>query len=226
MDMELYAGTMSRYYTQNGVAKDEDEQTNWTAEEAHDTVGKWQERILPELSREGEPPYEPWNEDEEDAYTAHMGWEAFGALLLCAACGVYKQPIPNTLHAGWDFEADPTIGRLIEDRTQVWSLFQGATCWLPLADCFSFKATMPDGETAVVGTLPGLKTELNRINELGWQADEQTILGWAETEGYPAVEAEQEQAYETASLAKYAFSLLWHAAAFAEQHHTPIILKP
>ena len=51
MDMELYAGTMSRYYTQNGVAKDEDEQTNWTAEEAHDTVGKWQERILPELSR-------------------------------------------------------------------------------------------------------------------------------------------------------------------------------
>ena len=106
MDMELYAGTMSRYYTQNGIAKDEDEQTNWTAEEAHDTVGKWQERILPELSREGEPPYEPWNEDEEDAYTAHMGWEAFGALLLCTACGVYKQPIPNTLHAGWDFEAD------------------------------------------------------------------------------------------------------------------------
>ena len=31
----------------------------------------------------------------------------------------------------------------------------------------------------------GLRKELERLNQLAWQADEDTILGWADTEGYP-----------------------------------------
>ena len=29
------------------------------------------------------------------------------------------------------------------------------------------------------------RKELEKLNQLAWQADEDTILGWADTEGYP-----------------------------------------
>ena len=44
---------------------------------------------------------------------------------------------------------------------------------------------MPTDDTAAIATLGGLRKELERLNQLAWQADEDTILGWADTEGYP-----------------------------------------
>ena len=37
----------------------------------------------------------------------------------------------------------------------------------------------------MIATLGGLRKELEKLNQLAWQADEDTILGWADTEGYP-----------------------------------------
>ena len=40
-------------------------------------------------------------------------------------------------------------------------------------------------DQAMIATLGGLRKELEKLNQLAWQADEDTILGWADTEGYP-----------------------------------------
>ena len=80
---------------------------------------------------------------------------------------------------------DGCIARLGSDEERVWSLFRGATWWLPLADAFFFQAPLPTDDQAMIATLGGLRKELEKLNQLAWQADEDTILDWADTEGYP-----------------------------------------
>ena len=82
----------------------------------------------------------------------------------------------------------------------------------------------------------GLRKELEKLNQLAWQADEDTILGWADTEGYPVdgtVDSDGQYSkadipghtqYDTQSLAKFAFSMFWRAMRFAEEQQVPILL--
>ena len=81
-----------------------------------------------------------------------------------------------------------------------------------------------------------LRKELEKLNHLAWQADEDTILGWADTEGYPVdgtlapdgqyskADIPEHTRYDTQSLAKFAFSMFWRAMRFAEEHQVPILL--
>ena len=87
-----------------------------------------------------------------------------------------------------------------------------------------------------IATLGGLRKELERLNQLAWQADEDTILGWADTEGYPVdgtvdsdgqyskADIPEHTQYDTQSLAKFAFSMFWRAMRFAEEQQVPILL--
>ncbi len=61
-----------------------------------------------------------------------------------------------------------------------------------------FRAPLPTGDEAVLGTAGTLLAELKRINELSWQADEKEICAWSRTEGYPAeAEVGQGGAHQT-----------------------------
>ena len=63
-----------------------------------------------------------------------------------------------------------------------------------------------------------------------------TILGWADTEGYPVdgtvdsdgqyskADIPEHTQYDTQSLAKFAFSMFWRAMRFAEEQQVPILL--
>ena len=118
----------------------------------------------------------------------------------------------------------------------MWSLLRGATWWLPLADAFFFQAPLPTDDQAMIATLGGLRKELEKLNQLAWQADEDTILGWADTEGYPVdgtvdsdgqyskADIPEHTQYDTQSLAKFAFSMFWRAMRFAEEQQVPILL--
>ena len=91
-------------------------------------------------------------------------------------------------------------------------------------------------DTAAIGTVGGLRKELEKLNQLAWQADEDTILGWADTEGYPVdgtvdsdgqyskADIPEHTQYDTQSLAKFAFSMFWRAMRFAEEQQVPILL--
>ena len=88
----------------------------------------------------------------------------------------------------------------------------------------------------MIATLGGLRKELEKLNQLAWQTDEDTILGWADTEGYPVdgtvdsdgqyskADIPEHTQYDTQFLAKFAFSMFWRAMRFAEEQQVPILL--
>ncbi len=157
-------------------------------------------------------------------------------MLLVAACHTYEEPVPPTVEKDWDFGEHPLIARLASDEERVWSLFSGATWWLPLADPSYSRRFCSPMISALIATLGGLRKELEKLNQLAWQADEDTILGWADTEGYPVdgtIDADGQYSkadipehtqYDTQSLAKFAFSMFWRAMRFAEEQQVPILL--
>ena len=160
----------------------------------------------------------------------------FGAMLLAAACHTYEEPVPPTVEKDWNFGEHPLVARLGSDEERVWSLLRGATWWLPLPDSFLFQAPLPTDDQAMIATLGGLRKELEKLNQLAWQADEDTILDWADTEGYPVdgiIDADGQYSkadipehtqYDTQSLARFAFSMFWRAMRFAEEQQVPILL--
>ena len=256
MGLDIYAGTLTRYYSHNwktvvqqwaeengysfnritpdGEPADDEELSPTNVQAA---VENWRDQILSAISQPGQPPYAPWLEDNEKPYyTDKPDWDAFGAMLLVAACRTYEEPVPSTVEKDWIFGEHPLVARLASDEERVWSLLRGATWWLPLADAFFFQAPLPTDDQAMIATLGGLRKELEKLNQLAWQADEDTILGWADTEGYPVdgtlgpdgqyskADIPEHTQYDTQSLAKFAFSMFWRAMRFAEEQQVPILL--
>ena len=257
MGLDIYAGTLTRYYShnwktvvqqwaeENGYAfnritpdgEPADNEEELSAAEVQAAVENWRDQILNAISQPGQPPYAPWPENNESPYyTDKPDWDAFGAMLLAAACHTYEEPVPPTVEKDWNFGEHPLVARVAADQERVWSLFRGATWWLPLPDAFFFQAPLPTDDTAAIGTVGGLRKELEKLNQLAWQADEDTILDWADTEGYPAdgtvgpdgqyskADISEHTQYDTQSLAKFAFSMFWRAMRFAEEQQVPILL--
>ena len=113
MGLDIYAGTLTRYYSHNwktvvqqwaeengwgfqkitpdGGAADNEEEMS--PAEVQAAVENWRDQILSAISQPGQPPYTPWPEDNEKPYyTDKPDWDAFGAMLLVAACHTYGHP--------------------------------------------------------------------------------------------------------------------------------------
>ena len=271
MGLDIYAGTLVRYYAQNwesvvqkwakangyqftrvtsgGEAADKERPE---LEDVMAAVGEWQQAIGGFLTGSGLS-FHPWAEDNTSPYyTDKPDWDAFGALLLFGACRYYGEPLPPTVEKGWNFFLHPVVKRAIADPELNWSLYSGAELWLPLEGCYSFSGVDPSHKQRTISTAESLLMELSQINTLSWNADEETILSWADTEGYP-VNPWQEadpgqigdgsngsrsnnssndsgisnggaQTYDTESLAKFALSILFRAGLFAAAHHVPVLM--
>ena len=181
MGLDIYAGTLTRYYSHNwktvvqqwaeengytfnritpdGEPADNEEELS--PAEVQAAVENWRDQILAAISQPDQPPCTPWPEDNEKPYyTDKPDWDAFGAMLLVAACHTYGKTVPPTVEKDWDFWEHPLIARLATDEERVWSLFRGATWWLPLVDSFLFQAPLPTDNQAMIATLGGLRKEL------------------------------------------------------------------
>ena len=257
MGLDIYAGTLTRYYCHNWKTAVQqwaekngyqfqklnpegeplEDKPEKSPAEIQQIIEDWRDYILAALCQPGHPPYAPWPEDNEKPYyTDKPDWDALGALMLVAACHVYGEPIPPTVQKRWDFMSHPIIHRLTGDEGQVWSLFRGTTWWLPLSEPFLFQGPLPNNNQAVIGTVGGLRMELERLNQMAGQADEETVLGWAYTEGYPtdgvygpdgkidSKSIQEHTEYDTQSLAKFAFSILWQAVCFSQEQQVPILM--
>ena len=96
-----------------------------------------------------------------------------------------------------------------------------------------FDYVLPHLEESPLATNALLFAELKRYNAFEWNADRDTIISWSTTEGYPAdamysreggyKEMGLHEVYETESLARFAFSILWQAAEFSLTHGTVIV---
>lgn len=251
MGLDLYAGTLTRYYTQNWktVTQQWAEQGGMAfsrispggegedlpdVDETEEAVSDWRDSVLTALARPDQPPFLPWEENNyAPYYTEKPDWDAFGALLLYAACQKYGLEVPKVIPKGWDFQQHDIIRQAFEDEELTWTLFGGVEWWLPMDGYFSFRGGSPAGHEINIGTTDVLQAELERINELGWQADQDMILSWSKTEGYPAdgemIDGQyrptgEHTEYNTESLAKFAFSIFYQAVLFAKENHLPLLM--
>ena len=146
---------------------------------------------------------------------------AYGALLTYAAAVAYGHKCRETVYPGWNFEAELDVQTARADRNMVMSLLKGATWYLPVQTPIMLRGQIPTGDTAVISSCGALMLELLRINELGWKADEEEVIGWLGMEGKISEDAKR---YSTESLAKYAYSAFWQLAKFSLQTGVPVIL--
>ena len=124
MGLDIYAGPLTRYYSHNwktvvqqwaeengytfnritpdGEPADNEEELS--PAEIQAAVEDWRDQILAAISQPNQPHYTPWPEDNERPYyTDKPDWDAFGAMLLVAACHTYEEPVPLTMEKDWDF---------------------------------------------------------------------------------------------------------------------------
>lgn len=223
MDLNLYAGTLTRYYMGKWHlpgCTEEMEAADMTEEEIHDAAEGWQEDIIRALVEDDQEAELIWDEDTGSPYFAWgLGWQSFEALRLYGACRLYGEALPETFPAGAALDEYPVFQTLKDDEEMNWSLYLGALLWLPLDDEFSFKAPLPTGQEGTISTAASLLCELDQINDLEWNASEEEIIDWAHTEGI-AIGTDN-----TVSLAKYAFSVLYRAALYALDHDVPILMN-
>ena len=101
MGLDIYAGTLTRYYSHNwktvvqqwaeengytfnritpdGEPADNEEELS--PAEVQAAVEDWRDQILTAISQPNQPPYTPWPEDNERPYyTDKPDWDAFGAM--------------------------------------------------------------------------------------------------------------------------------------------------
>ena len=213
MSLELFAGTLNRYYC--------DVETAEEAARTNEIVCHWRDTIVAAVKKAA-PEAECWEENAEKEYLAlQMNEMAFGALLTYAAANAYGHKCRETVYSGWNWAAEADVQRARADRNMVMSLLKGATWWLPVQTPIMLRGEVPTGDLAIIASAGALMIELLRINEQGWKADEEEVLGWYETEGRMDPDAKR---YITESLAKYAYSVFWQMAKFALQNNVPVIM--
>lgn len=206
MGLDIYAGTLTRYYSHNWknivqqIAEENGQKcimTNGLGNEIKAVENKeelieirgiicqWIENLAAGFEQIDIPmPHPLWDEiNERDYFTDKPGWEAFGALVMLQACHLQNCPLPEYVKDGWDFYKEPVIKKCMSLETDI-SLLSDVTHWLPIEDKSIFTINLPNGDEARVSTLPLLKEELEELNRQIWKADEQTILSWRNDKYY------------------------------------------
>ena len=164
MGLDIYAGPLTRYYSHNwktvvqqwaeengytfnritpdGEPADNEEELS--PAEIQAAVEDWRDQILAAISQPNQPHYTPWPEDNERPYyTDKPDWDAFGAMLLVAACHTYEEPVPLTVEKDWDFGEHPSIAALHRTRSGCGPCFGARLGGFPSPTAFYSKALCP-----------------------------------------------------------------------------------
>ena len=206
MGLDIYAGTLTRYYSHNWKNKvqqiaeangqkcvmtdglgNEIKPVEDNAEimEIRAIICQWAEKLAAGLEQIGEPmPHPLWDEiNERDYFTDKPDWMAFGALLMFLACHMQNYPLPEYVENRWCAFDDPIVKKGKSKASDV-SLLSDVTLWLPIPNESIFVTNLPNGDEAHVSTLLLLKQELEELNSQTWKADESTILSWRDDKYY------------------------------------------
>lgn len=249
MGLDIYAGTLTRYYTHNWktvaqqfaeangmgfqtIRPQQEQESELSVEEIRNVVTQWRDNIINGLNLD---PVPLWNEDYDITpyYTNKPDWDALNALLLYIAAKYTNKEVPVIIDKNADIYQHPIVKEFLETKDFQLTLFDGNGWWLPIEQNIMFHYVLPNSEESPLTTSALLLAELKRYNDFEWKADRDTIISWSISEGYPEDAAYDEEtgyektviheAYETESLAKFAFSILWQAAEFSLEHGVVIV---
>lgn len=248
MGLDIYAGTLTRYYTHNWktvtqlfaeenginfeVLRSKQEEPGLSSKELNQIVMQWRDAIIRGLNLDSVP---FWNEDfnETPYYTNKPDWDALNALLLYIAAKYINKEVPKTVKKNFDVYNHPIVKEFMDSKEFLLSLFDGNGWWLPINKNIIFNYVLPNHQESPLCTSYLLLEELKYYNMFEWNADKETILSWSRSEGYPVDvtyskengcnELKVHDIYDTVSLAKFAFSILWQAAEFSIEHGVVIV---
>lgn len=206
-------------------------------EQIREAVTEWADNIAANIDLPLSPPL--WDETTEcDYYTDKPDWEAFGALVMLQACHSLNHPLPEYVESGWSAFEEPVVKEAISKKIAN-SLLSDVALWLPIPDNAIFVTAYPTGNEGSISTVSLLKQELEELNRQLWKADEATILSWRNEKFYVPVKTKEpkllfgflrrtnktpKEKYRTEDLAQCAYSMLYQAVRFAEEHQVPILL--
>lgn len=205
--------------------------------EVRDAVTIWADNIAANLRPPIPSPL--WDETAEcDYYTDNPDWEAFGALVMLQACVSLNRRLPEYVESGWNAFEDPVVKEAASKKI-VNSLLSEVALWLPIPADVIFITDYPTGDKGSISTVSLLKQELEELNKQLWNADEATILSWRNDKYYVSVKQKKpnlilrfirrankmpREKYRTEDIAQCAYSILYQAVRFADEHQVPIVL--
>lgn len=202
-----------------------------------ETVTKWADGVAANITPPIPTPL--WDETVEcDYYTDKPDWEAFGALVMLQAYISLNRRLPEYIESRWGAFKDPVVKEAASKKIAN-TLLSEVFIWLPIHNKTIFTTAYPTGDEGSISTVSLLKQELEELNQQLWQADEATILSWRNDKYYIPVEQNKpnlflgfirriikthKKKYRTEDLAQCAYSMLYQAVCFAEEHQVPIVL--
>lgn len=210
MGMDIYSGTLTRYYSRNWknitqqLAEENGQKCVVTdgcgneikpvedpaeIEQIREAVSTWAENLTASLPTDKPMPI--WDETtDKDYYTDKPDWEAYGALIMLQACQSLNCPLPEYVESGWNAYDEPVVKKAMSQKLAN-SLLSDTSIWLPIPEKSIFTAPLPTGDEVTISTVELLKQELEELNRQMWQADEATILSWRNDKYYvPAKQPE------------------------------------
>lgn len=247
MGLDVYAGTLTRYYSHNwktaaqlfaeanGIQYQllrQQQENEPSVEELYAIVTQWRDSIVTGLNLD---PVPLWNEDYDSTpyYTDKPDWDAINALLLYIAANYTNKPVPATIRKNFDVYNHPIVKEFIETKKFCLTLFDGNGWWLPIEENIIFQYVLPNSQKSPLSTSALLLEELKQYNAFEWNADRETIISWSGAKGYPADavyskeagigELSMHETYDTKSLAQFAFSILWQAAEFSLKYGVVVV---
>ncbi|MBL8732535.1 MAG: hypothetical protein JNN13_09225 [Planctomycetes bacterium] len=159
-----------------------------------------------------------WDEGADVAFTVELGEAGWMALRLFAFyCERTELELPDTVPPLLEFDAE---WRAAADKSFVTSRYgQLLACrvWLPGDFPVTFKAPLPDGDSAEIGSLQVLADQMKWLNQRTFQADAGEVerwLGCAAPAGGDLLTA-----------ARRGYAGLAAAIVMAQRHQLPVVVR-
>lgn len=228
MLIELYVGTLTRYYSEQweNARTRERGGSPFTGPsnpvsvtdpvELQGVIAEWREKATEKL-KEHLPDPLAWQEGMLPPYeVADITFQGYGGAIMLAAYTVTGHlPRPTTYQKSWD--KDPAIEQLMKEskNNAVWEIMN-CSLWLPCAFQFGIGMKDPSGQPIRCGSVDMLWNALQQVNEANWNASPERIAEWRR------IELEESMTFDRQ--AQFGFSVFFGMCQLAREKRLPIKL--
>ena len=239
MGLDIYAGTLTRYYSgdwetvwarrareagmesmtvrvdEHGARQEEKDDPI----EVHHAVLAWREALNEAILDTPDVPKLDWNEGAEKPYfTDKPDWDGYAAFMLHAAHAI-RPDIGRPTEVPDDWQGDEAY------RSCTGENLDGSPCgyimapelWLPGDFLFLFQCTELRGQEVVVGSTEALLANLHGLNERTFRASPDTVARWLSGDV-------EEATNQFEAHARHGFAILLYLAEEAVSNGLPLKL--
>lgn len=234
MGLDIYVGSLTRYYTGNwetviqqyareqGMAYVREGAPDPVdaisgAHEVREAVLAWRQGVSQALGANIAAPLE-WPEQSDSPYFSDKpAWDCYSALLIAAAHVEHPDlPLPPLAPEDWTTNPNVVASLAPGFRTRYPQLLADVELWLP--DTFGFTFRGPDvaGNKVGIGSAPTLLLQLQDLNQRIWRAEPAQLAAWREAG------ADKGAPFDVS--ARFALGIFLTLTTLAVQHRLPMKL--